>query len=426
MPAECCFTILSFFKFQKVITRGISNPRGVAVYPTKGLLAYSNWDDNPERKPHIGLAGLDGDDVEILVETNLRWPNGLAFDMPSNRLFWGEAYYDLLESIRLDGTGRVSVKPNTNLMALHPFSVAVFENTIFWSDQSMREIQSCDKFTGEDHKAVVKAANLKVMGVHIIHELLEPMKQSPCAFKKCSHLCFLKRGGKEAVCDCPTGYEMTANGHECQNLQPSPQLTKEVHSLEEILSVTTTKEEILSVETTMVAAALPNLKSTTSSTKTTPTTTTPPPLASMSETATNSSTLTTKVRLQSTLNSTEILVIVVSVIVVFIVCCILIYCGLKKKAGKFKSPVSKRKRGVQNNQQVIFTNHHPMSAKLEHGTGREIYNNYEDLLDYKSEEGNPRSVSKSLIYENSKTDLMVDLNQDIENTNDKCQLITDA
>ena len=67
-----------------------------------------------------------------------------------------------------------------------------------------------------------------------------------------------------------------------------------------------------------------------------------------------------------------------------------------------------------------------MSAKLEHGTGREIYNNYEDLLDYKSEEGNPRSVSKSLIYENSKTDLMVDLNQDIENTNDKCQLITDA
>ena len=48
------------------------------------------------------------------------------------------------------------------------------------------------------------------------------------------------------------------------------------------------------------------------------------------------------------------------------------------------------------------------------------------LLDYKSEEGNPRSVSKNLIYENSKTDLMVDLNQDIENTNDKCQLITDA
>ena len=259
----------SFFNFQKVITEGISNPRGVAVYPTKGLLAYSNWDDNPKQTPHIGLAGLDGEDVEILVKTNLRWPNGLAFDMPSDRLFWGEAYYDLLESVRLDGTGRVSVKPNTNLMALHPFSVAVFENTIFWSDQNMREIQSCNKFTGQDHEAVVKAANLKVMGVHIVHELLDPMKQSPCAFEKCSHLCFLKKGGKDAVCHCPTGYEMMSNGHECQNLRPAPQLAKEVHSIEEILSVeTTTKEvhsieEILSVETT---TTMPNSNSATATT----------------------------------------------------------------------------------------------------------------------------------------------------------------
>ena len=80
---------------------------------------------------------------------------------------------------------------------------------------------------------------------------------------------------------------------------------------------------------------------------------------------------------------------------------------------------------------MIFTNHHPMSAKLEHGAGREIYNNYEDLLDFKSEEGyHPRPVvnSKSMIYdENStKTDLMVDdVNQDIEKNHDKCRLITD-
>ena len=97
----------------------------------KGLLAYSNWDDNVENHPHIGLSGLDGEDLVILVNDSLRWPNGLAFDMPSNRLFWGEAYYDLLESIRLDGTGRVSVKPAINLLSLHPFSVGVFENTIY-------------------------------------------------------------------------------------------------------------------------------------------------------------------------------------------------------------------------------------------------------------------------------------------------------
>ena len=72
-----------------------------------------------------------------------------------------------------------------------------------------------------------------------------------------------------------------------------------------------------------------------------------------------------------------------------------------------------------------------MSAKLEHGTGREIYNylDPQDLDDLKSE-GNPppprRPVSKNIInYENTKTDLMVDANQDIENSHDKCQLIID-
>merc|ERR550534_2784914 len=57
---------------------------------------------------------MDGENLVILVNESIRWPNGLAFDMPSNRLFWGEAYFDLLESIRLDGTGRISVKPATN------------------------------------------------------------------------------------------------------------------------------------------------------------------------------------------------------------------------------------------------------------------------------------------------------------------------
>ena len=80
---------------------------------------------------------------------------------------------------RLDGTGRVSVKPNTNFMLLHPFSVAVFEDTIYWSDYGL-QIQSCHKFTGDNHKVVVKSARIQTYGIQIAHELLEPPKYSPC------------------------------------------------------------------------------------------------------------------------------------------------------------------------------------------------------------------------------------------------------
>ena len=42
---------------QGVITSGLTNPRGVAVQPDQGLLAYSNWDMEQANHPHIGLSG---------------------------------------------------------------------------------------------------------------------------------------------------------------------------------------------------------------------------------------------------------------------------------------------------------------------------------------------------------------------------------
>ena len=134
--------------------------------------------------------------------------------MPSHRVFWGEAYYDLLESIRLDGTHRISVKPATNFMSLHPFSVAVFEDTIYWSDYGLRDIQSCHKFTGENHKVVVKSARLQTYGIQIVHELLEPAKFSPCNSLRCGHMCLLKKGAEKAVCRCAEEFKLV-NGHEC-------------------------------------------------------------------------------------------------------------------------------------------------------------------------------------------------------------------
>lgn len=65
-------------------------------------------------------------------------------------------------------------------MSLHPFSIAVFEDTIYWSDYGLRDIQSCHKFTGRNHKVVVKSARIQTYGIQIAHELLQPPYWSPC------------------------------------------------------------------------------------------------------------------------------------------------------------------------------------------------------------------------------------------------------
>ena len=89
----------------------------------------------------------------------------------------------------------------------------------------MHEIQSCDKFTGENHQITVKLPKHEIMGIHIIHELLDPTKTSPCNNKKCSHLCFLKRGGQEAVCQCPSGkYQHHVTQKKSENFAAHPRV----------------------------------------------------------------------------------------------------------------------------------------------------------------------------------------------------------
>lgn len=54
----------------------------------------------------------------------------------------------------------------------HPFSVAVFEDKLYWSDWTGKEIKVCNKFTGKDSKALVRENKSRVYGMQIFHSSL--------------------------------------------------------------------------------------------------------------------------------------------------------------------------------------------------------------------------------------------------------------
>jgi hypothetical protein len=313
---------------QGVITSGVTNPRGIAVQPDQGLLAYSNWDDNLDNHPHIGLAGMDGENLVILVNESIRWPNGLAFDMPSNRLFWGEAYFDLLESIRLDGTGRISVKPATNFMSLHPFSVAVFEDTIYWSDYGLRDIQSCHKFTGENHEVVVKSARIQTYGIQIAHELLEPPLYSPCNHERCAHMCLIKKGGQEGVCKCATLFKLV-NGHDCIPDVHIPSFSN--------ISLPAIGSRDLKTNLTMTSST--TVESSTSETTTTTTESNAIILDDENIGGNNNTSHQSAVKIEE--NSTGVVVGVIVAVLLFLCCVFGIYCVWKRKIATKHSSFSK-------------------------------------------------------------------------------------
>jgi len=96
---------------------------------------WTDWGTNPA----ILKAGMDGSTPLPIVNSQLRWPNGIAVDHGASRIYWMDANTDIIETTTFDGGDRQIV--STSAPIRHPFGLDVFENSIFWSDWTTHMIQ---------------------------------------------------------------------------------------------------------------------------------------------------------------------------------------------------------------------------------------------------------------------------------------------
>ncbi|XP_055587745.1 putative vitellogenin receptor [Uranotaenia lowii] len=189
-----------------LIQESLHKPRGIALMPQNGTMFYSDWGD----KAMIGTADMDGKNKKILIDKDIHWPNGLSLDWPNSRLYWVDAKLKKIESIRLDGTQRMTVLGD---VLKHPFSISVFNDRIYWSDWDTKSIQSCDKFTGKDRTTLVH--DRQIFDVHIYHSSVQPKGDHPCLGNFCSHMCLLASNNSYS-CACPYGMALKPDKHSCR------------------------------------------------------------------------------------------------------------------------------------------------------------------------------------------------------------------
>lgn len=130
-----------------LVNENVEKPRGIVLYPQKSTMYWSDWGDDPK----ISVAYMDGSEVRPFVSDNIYWPNGLAIDWPNERLYWVDAKLKTIESIKFNGEDRRAVWRG---VSKHPYGIAVFEDSLYWSDWDTKSIQSCNKFTGK-HREVL-------------------------------------------------------------------------------------------------------------------------------------------------------------------------------------------------------------------------------------------------------------------------------
>ncbi|XP_046973536.1 putative vitellogenin receptor [Vanessa cardui] len=179
------------------------NPRFVTLEPRQGLMYWADWHD----KAVIMSARMDGSQSDVLVGNLSSFATGLALDSLNGRLYF------------VDQTVKVVRLKDKVVYFLfqepfhHPYSLAVFENTVYWSDWTTNTILTSDKLHGTSfNRNVLHRLDMPVFDMHLYHPILMNNTLNPCNHNLCA-IC-LVTSNTTHVCACPDTMEMI--GNRCQ------------------------------------------------------------------------------------------------------------------------------------------------------------------------------------------------------------------
>ena len=104
--------------------------------PHEGLLFWTDWHTD---RPRIESSDLSGDPktrkiiFDVKNYKNGAWPNGLALDFLSKRIYWIDARANSIHSANYDGSDHREILRNVESLG-HPFSIDIFESHVYWTD----------------------------------------------------------------------------------------------------------------------------------------------------------------------------------------------------------------------------------------------------------------------------------------------------
>ncbi len=163
---------------------------------------------------------MDGTERRTIISEKLYWPNGLALDLPRQRLYYADAHLDFIESCDYDGNNRRQIVAN-NLAMHHAHSLSFFEDSLFWVDRGHRALLRASRFTPMN-VSVMTGLGSRALTVKVAHELLQPEEENPCVLASCEHLCLLSRNRTAGYrCECQIGYVKDGTNENRCNLDES-------------------------------------------------------------------------------------------------------------------------------------------------------------------------------------------------------------
>ena len=119
-----------------VVWQDHDRPRDVITDPLDGYLYWTDWGTEPK----ISRSYLDGSNQQVIVDTDLIWPNGLTIEHshPKKHLYWADAGQKWIETSNVDGSNRQKL---ITFQLPHPFGITLHKQVLYWTDWQTKSIQ---------------------------------------------------------------------------------------------------------------------------------------------------------------------------------------------------------------------------------------------------------------------------------------------
>src|SRR5699024_9315219 len=96
-----------------------------------------------------------------------------------------------------------------------PYSLVVFEDTVYWIDWIYQELLSCNKIACHLHHPMFQhyGAGRGFFGTTVYHPVLQRSQAhtiNPCESHSCSHMCLI-RSPNSYTCHCPEHSELASD-----------------------------------------------------------------------------------------------------------------------------------------------------------------------------------------------------------------------
>ncbi|ESO88406.1 hypothetical protein LOTGIDRAFT_126149, partial [Lottia gigantea] len=190
-------------------------PRSITLNPHYGFMYWADWSADNPRICSSWMDGNNGSIKTIVNGSDIERPTGLTVDIELERLFWTDSNKIVIMSADLSGNNRkVLVHGTDNL--LHPYSIGVYKNEMYWSDWGRDAILVANKESGLG----IETVESMLKGVTDLRVISHTSQQANGACNpghpQCSQLCLPRphhtvQGTQNRTCKCGDDFQHTIN-----------------------------------------------------------------------------------------------------------------------------------------------------------------------------------------------------------------------